>query len=274
MADAYNAQMRYAPKGGHSGSALGSTVIAEPGYEQVPQLKTQDQEQMDLLRDAQKQLQQYELGEESFFQQDQYGRKMSEMEKLVGQDYQQRFFDANEQMRRISSLFDSWKEMNEQEFQEVLTKIGIPAAWAGKIRGLLRDNKYVDAAFMMQERGFTVPAVDQIAKWSLASNVLSDLIKNPNQDPQTIAQKLGRLDGDFMIGKITGAIDAAKASGGFIGEAVSAAEELVGQLLELGGWTVKNIKTIALTAGGAALIGVALPFILKIVSTLTPVPGP
>jgi hypothetical protein len=266
LADAYNAQMRYVAGDWQSGGKAGegSERVGMGHYEQVPHLETQDQKQMDQLRQAQADMRKYELDEESHFQRDYETRKMDEMTKIMEQDYQQQFFNANEQMRRISSMFDMWKEMDLEEFRNVLKEIGIPATYSKEILERLKDNNYMEAAFMLQKSGLTIPAADQIAKMALSTNIISKVANNPNMDAREVAMELGQLDGEFMIEKIHGALEAAKQTKGGLGEAARAAEKLLVQLTELGSWTAENIKDIASTAAGATLIAAALPFIVGI----------
>jgi hypothetical protein len=213
LADAYNAQMRYVPSDiTVSGIGKEGLSVGKGGnFETVPQLKTQDQAQMDLLREGQKKLQQYELNEESFFQRDLETRKMDEMKKLVDREYQQQWFNSDEQKRRIAELFTSWRTMNEFEFNQVTTMLKIPREKARELKKMLEEGRYIDAAILTEGYGLTPMTADQIFMFQASSPYVKQMMTG-DFDPASMAKSLGTLKGHQIIEQFAGIVEAGRNS--------------------------------------------------------------
>jgi hypothetical protein len=268
LADAYNAQMRYKPSGisvGYDDYTMGTG----DSWEKVPELKTQDQKQADFNRETQGAVRDYILDQEQAFQQDYWKRKGDEVQQLVDQGYQQQFFNANEQMRRVKSLFDSWKDMNEQTYLAFMNKIGVSAAQAREARKLLDAGDYVGYAHLMQAEGLTPMGMDQIYSYTTAGPILQQLLSKQIDGP-TAARALGKLNADYAVQAIAGIFDSAKdAPQPEVREIAAKGKQIIDGVLKAGGNVADHLTEILVGLGaleGVKGIGGFLVAIKKLIS--------
>jgi hypothetical protein len=211
LADAYNAKYRYQP---HNtlGGGLGEFSLGSATYEPVNKLETQDQKQMDQLRQAQADLRKYELEQESHFQQDYAKRKLNEMLKLVDQGYKQQFFDNEEQMRRVAELFNHWRDLDKYDFTETLTNMGIPRMQVDEMYDLISKGQYMRASMLANAHGFTPLKLEDIYTMTQAREIVAEMSKG-NVDPQRYAQFIGELGANQVLYYFAGFLTAAEKSG-------------------------------------------------------------
>jgi hypothetical protein len=247
LADAYNAQMRYVPTTQVSG-AIGSKSVTTGGkdpYEAVNKLETQDQKQMEQLREAQGDLRKYGLGEESYFQRQHLDKKFEEMKKLVDQGYEQQFFNANEQMRRTKELFDNWAKMDLYQFQQVTDMLQIPKAKADILKAKLAAGDYIGAAIQAEAFGLTPMALEQVYQFTTSAPLVTKMMNN-TISPEAAAAEMGRLKGHQFIQQFNGIIVAGKQAGGVAAEAANAIEGLVHGAVDVAGVVSDHPKITAL----------------------------
>lgn len=215
LADAYNAQMRYRPSGiqvstGPEGSSV--TWGTQDEYVPVEKLSTQDQKQMDLLREAQSDLRKYGLGEESHFQRDYLRRKLDEMQKLVDQSYKEMFFSSDEEMLRTHELFTKWAAMDDAMFMETMQKMYIPEQQARLIRQAINAGDFFQANLIISRMGGQPLLADAALEMAAAGGVVGG-VATGKMSPAEGAAYLGRIKGDLAIQQIKGLINAAEGSG-------------------------------------------------------------
>jgi hypothetical protein len=261
LADAYNAQMRYVAGDWQSGGKAGegSERVGMGHYEQVPQLETQDQKQMEQLRQAQADMRKYQLGEESYFQRDVWDRKADEMAKLVNESYERQFWNSNEQRRRISAQFDAWQHMNETEFNQVMTQLGIPEQKVANAKKLLDEGRYLEYAQLMDAYGLTPMSVDQVYTYTMTRGIIQRLVSN-DITPQEAAASLGQLNAMYVINSIYGFVDAAKNDTAHpaVQKAGIAAENAISSVADLTGSASEHLPAILAVLGAtSALSGLA-----------------
>jgi hypothetical protein len=253
LADAYNAKLRLADIGVTSG--FDTYSVGAPRYEQVPRLETQDQKQMDQLRQAQAAMRQHQLSEESHFQRDVWKRKGDEVQKLVNEEYERQFWQKTEQRRRISAQFDSWSRMNEQEFAQVLTQLGIPEAKAAHALSLLRSGQYLDYAQFLNAHNLKPMAIDQIYMYSVSADIVKRLASK-DIDYKTAAREIGKFPAAFAIQSITGFVtEAENDKDPDIAAAGRAARAILGNAAQFAKDASKHLTAILVGLIGSHLIG-------------------
>jgi hypothetical protein len=256
LADAYNAQMRYRPSGIQVGFGTWANGTND-NWVPVNKLETQDQKQMDQLRSAQGDLRQHQLKEESAYQQDFLKRKMDEMSKLVDQGYQMQFFEVNEQMRRIKELFDSWRKMNESEFDAVMKEIGIPEKQWAKAYDLLQAGDYIGYAHMMEYFGQTPYALDQLYMYKMTGDTIGKMIRGEITDPNQIASALQQVSARYVVEGLYAFLDLAKDPYyNSRPEYQKAANAIRGALGKLGGAAEWTSDHLGLVLGGLFASGI------------------
>jgi hypothetical protein len=212
LADAYNAGYRYVAEGGAPTANPEAYTGANTSLQAVEKLDTQDQKQMDQLRQAQGELRQYMTGEESHAQRDFLRRKMDEMVKLTDREYQQQWFNSDESKRRMSALFDSWKTMNEAEFTAVMEKLSIPKQKAEDIMSKIKSGDYIGAAYLANAHGITPMNIDQMFQYGATAQIASQLAKGEVPSPELLAQQIGKVKGMQVVEEYAGLFNYAKNS--------------------------------------------------------------
>jgi hypothetical protein len=258
LADAYNASMRYTATGGVTGADLEGNRSADTGFERVTPLETQDQKQMEQLRQAQGDLRKHQLGEESHFQQDVWKRKGNEMENIAKREYQLQYFQKDEQMRRVMAQFDSWAKMNEAEFGAVLKSLGIPEMQRAKAEELLKKGDYIGYAHFMAANGYTPMAIDQIYTYTMSADVVKQMMDG-DITAQGAARALAKIPAQYVINSIFQMLETAKTSGYEAAEiAANTAETAIKGLSETAQYGAEHIPQILGILGtGAVLTGLA-----------------
>jgi hypothetical protein len=262
MADAYNAQMRYAPTGGSIGGKPGEgTVTArQAGWSPVEKLETQDQQQMDQLRETQGDLRKHQLGEESHYQREYLTRKMGEMEKYMDQGMKQQFFGANETMRRVEELFDMWRVLETSEFNQRMEQLQIPEAKRAGLRRLLKEGNYIDFAIQMEGYNMTPMSMAALLEGELGSAIVKGVV-NGTMGREEAYREFGRLKADQQIYLVKGMLDSAKNSG------EPALVKVVDAIVAAAGTVAGAAETIAKNPGGV-IAGVSLFELVKIAGSI------
>jgi hypothetical protein len=263
LADAYNAQMRYVDGGLKAG--FGTWEAGAPRYEAVNKLETQDQKQMDQLRQAQGDLRQHQLGQESFFQQDVWKRKADEMQKLVEEGYKRQFWQKTEQRRRLAAQFDSWRAMNEQQFMQTMTKIGIPSLIASNAHKLLQSGDYLAYAQLLNAQGLTPMAIDQIYSYTATADTIKQLA-NDEIDAKTAAEQLQKVPTQYVIAGLESFLKVAASypEGSAVQKTGAAAQSLLDKAAGLAGGAANNLELVLGGMAGAGILKALLPlFVAK-----------
>jgi hypothetical protein len=209
LADAYNAQLRYVQPDIQIGRGADVT-LGKSSWTQVPKLESVDRDQMQYLRDTQGKMRDYMTTEESHYQRELLKRKMDEMQKLVDQGYKQEFYKADELMRQTSALFDSWRDMDDQEFLHYTDQIGIPRAKANMYIEDLKSGDFMKASIAADALGMDPMTAAQVYSYQVASNLVQRMMNDPTPNPAYYAREIGKLSGYQVIGNFGGLIEAAK----------------------------------------------------------------
>jgi hypothetical protein len=263
LADAYNAKMRYADTGVQVGWDSGTTY-SSPKWQNVDHIETQDQKQMDQLRQAQADMRKYQLDEESHFQRDVWKRKADEMQKLVNEDLERQFWQSNEQRRRIKAQFDSWSRMNETQFSEVLTKLGIPAKEIQNAMQLLKDGQYIAYMHLMDSYNLTPQSIDQIYTNNFAAPVIAKMV-NGQITMQQAARDLAKVPAEYVINSVMGIINQAAASKDPPVQAAGmAARSLLTSVAQGGQYTAEHLPQILSILAGVEVAKGLAPWLVKL----------
>jgi hypothetical protein len=279
LADAYNAQLRYVAGDWQSGGKAGegSERVGLGKYEQVPQLNTQDQRQMDQLRQAQGDLRSSQLGMEEHYQKDYLQRKLDEMQSIQEQGYKQQYYKSNETMRQVSELFDTWNRMDEQTALAYMQKIGIPADQAKEIKRLMAQNDFHGAGLIAEGFGLTPQSASQAFENIVVGPVMASLIANPQQNPQAIAAKLGKLKGHALLGQLSGLLDAGDTAvhengtpDATVREASATIRKTLSKLSSVANTVVSQPDAVVIAGGLTAMLASGLPSIITAAKAIAP----
>jgi hypothetical protein len=259
LADAYNAQMRYVGPNVHIGFGSAASMDGGDAWAPVEKIITQDQKQMEELRKAQSDIRAHQLSEESHYNRELLRAKMGEMGKLVDQDYQQRFFDANEQMRRVSAIFDNWQKMDLAEFTTVMEKLGIPKEKAESLQKMLKNGDYLGYAIQAEAYGLTAMDIDNIYNYTTMSGIVQGLASG-KMTPEMAAKEIGRLKGHAAIQQLVGLKTALAQSGDptFV-KVEEAIDKIIPDLLDLGVDIADKPGVYAAIYGICTLLGATIP---------------
>jgi hypothetical protein len=250
--------------GGKAGE--GRVSLGKESHEQVPQINTQDQKQMETNRAAQGKLQDYQLGEESHFQRDYAKRKLDEMQKVSDQGYKQQFYQSDETMRQISGLFDSWANMNEEQFSAYMNKLQIPLDKARVVRDKMRAGDFLGAAQSAEALGLTPMDAKTVYAYTVVSGDIRELLTNPRADTRKIAQHMGQLSAQQLIGEFTGILDGLKDPNAppIVQQLGATVEQALDKLNVVAGKAVDHAELIA-------IVGFALNGLQSLLQTAGPV---
>lgn len=251
LADAHNAQLLYRAGGDKSdGTFDGAKGTNAPSYEAPPKLETQDQKQMDQLREAQADLRKWGLEQESHYGQDYYKRKMDEMQAYLAQDQKNRFFESEEQMRRTAEIFNLWKSMSETEFNEYLSKIRIGAEQRNQIYELIQQGRYNEAMIVWERWGGTPASIEQLEFNHATEGAMGKFMRGEIGHEAAFIQ-LSTMKAEALISQVTSMINYAKTQkqNGMIAKAVADLEAGIGKLAETAGGILKESDKIAVIGG-------------------------
>lgn len=255
LADAYNAGYLYQYDPISGSPTTGVTSTGTVRYVPVNKIETQDQKQMDQLRQAQADLRVHQLGQEQFFTQDYFKRKADEAKILVDQGYAEQFWNSSETMRQTKALFDQWMGQTEYEFQQTMNQLGIPYQKAEDLWKALHSQDYGKALIAMNAMNLDGIDVPSLMLQSAAGPILDSMGMNPSRAQVQAAQhQFQSISFDAQLEIVNGALDSLKAqvnnpnADPRIKQLVPIIDNAIGQVESIVGSYTSNLKGTVDTA--------------------------